>query len=319
LVFRMIWLLALVSLSCAPLTSSTHLKTIADSYQRGEVEVVRRSLQSYLTAHPSDPEALYWASVFEPQAPTAAQHLRELLSQEPKGELSDRAAIALGINLYSQGLYLSGQKVLSHSFSDSTLKAEGRYWLGRTFLALDQPDSARSCFQTAISSGADPLLKGLAQIGSGDCYLAKREYTSALRKYRSAEDSLPLPQLLPQILWKEALSFQSLHKGKEANRYYGYILDRFPGSYAARVAGEKLGQKPAKERYSIQLGAFGKGTNARNLQRLLAGDGYETWIEIRGNLFIVLVGSFGGREEAQALGKDLKARYKLGYRIVPLH
>jgi len=319
LAFRMIWLFALAVFNCAPLTSSGNLKTIADSYQRGEVERARCSLQSYLTTHPTDPEALYWAAVLEPQAPTAARHLQELLSQESKGELSDRATIGLGVNLYSQGLYLSGQKALRHSFSDTALKAKGRYWLGRTFLALNQPDSARSCFQSVLSSGTTPLLRGLAQIGAGDSYLVKGEYALALREYRRAEESFPLPQLLPQILWKEALSLQGLHRDKEAHRYYGYILDRFPGSYMAEDAGRRLGQRPAKKRFSIQLGAFKKGKNAKNLQRLLAGDGYQAWIEVKGELFTVLVGSLGGREETQALGKDLQARYKLGYRIVPLN
>lgn len=315
----MIWLLTIALLSCAPLTSSGNLQTILDSYQRGKAEVARHSLQSYLTAHSSDPQALYWASVFEPQAGVSAQHLRGLLSAQPKGEISDRTAIALGVNLYSRGLYRSGQKALRHKFTCSALKAEGEYWLGRSLLALNQPDSARLCFQSALSSGVAPLLKGLAQIGRGDCFLAKGEYTSALREYRTAEDSFPLPQLLPQILWKEALSLQGLNKGNEANKYYSYILYRFPGSYPAGVAGEKLGRKPARGRLSIQLGAFRNGVNARNLKKLLEEDGYQAWIEVKGYLFTVLVGSLKGREEAKAFGEELNRRYKLGYRIVSLN
>ncbi len=316
---KMTLLLALVALSCAPLTSSTHLQTIADSYRRGDVEKARRSLQKYLEAHPSDPQALYWASLFEPQAETSAHHLRKLLSLQPQGELADRAAISLGENLYSQGLYLSCQKALRHNFGALTQKAEAEYWLGRNFLALNQPDSAQSCFQAAISQGVEPLPKGLAQIGIGDCFFVKGEYASALREYRATEDSLPLSQLLPQILWKEALSLEGLGRNKEANKYYGYILDRFPGSYPARVAGEKLGRKPNRERFSLQLGAFKREANARNLKGLIEGDGYQAWIEVKGDLFIVLVGSLKGREEAKAFGEELKGRYKLDYRIVPLY
>ncbi len=312
-------LLALVVWSCAPLTSSDDLKAIVDRYHRGEVHQARRFLQSYLETHPSDPQALYWMSIFVPQADTSAHYLRELLSLHPKGKLADWASVSLGKNLYARGLYLSCQKALRHNFADSTLKAEGRYWLGRAFLALNQPDSAQNCFQIVLSLGADPLLKGLAQIGIGDCLFIQGDYSSALREYRATEESSPLPEILPQILWKEALSLEGLGQNKEANKHYGYILDRFPSSYPAKAATKKLNQTPNRERLSIQLGAFKERANARNLKELLAGDGYQAWIERRGNLFAVLVGSLKERKEAKTFGEGLKRRYKLGYRIIPLN
>ncbi len=315
----MAWFLTLLLVSCASLSSPTHLKTIVEQYKGGRVEEARRSLQGWLEASPPSPQALYWASILDPRAGASAQYLQELLSEEPAGELAERAAISLGINLYSRGLYLSAQKALNRQFADPTHKVEGRYWLGRTLLALNHPDSARASFHSAASSGGSPLLRGLALIGIGDCYLSQGEYSSALREYEIVQDSLPLPQFLPQILWKKALCLEGLGKGKEAERYYSYILNRFPTSWTAQVAGKRLGLQPEEERFSIQLGAFRKRANAQNLKLLLVEDGYQAWLEKRGDLFVVLVGSFEGREEAQSSGRELEAKYKLGYRIIPLY
>ena len=314
--YRMTLLLVLVAFGCASLSSSGDLKAIINTYQRGDVEEARRSLQGYLKAHPSDPQALYWVSLFEPQAEKAADYLRKLLSLQPQGELADQAAISLGKNLYCRGLYLSCQKVLGRSFTGPDIEAKGRYWMGRAFLALNQPDSAQIYFQAVISLGTDPLLMGLAQLGKGDCFFLQGNYASALGEYKAVEDSFPLPDLLPQALWKEALSFEGLGQNGEANTYYGCILERFPGSYWAKRAGEKLGRESNGARFSVQLGAFRSLQNAQNLRKLLERDGYRAWIEAKGDLFSVLVGSLKGRKEAKTFGEELNRRYKLGYRIV---
>jgi cell division septation protein DedD len=84
---------------------------------------------------------------------------------------------------------------------------------------------------------------------------------------------------------------------------------------------EPLKDEVEKMEYTVQVGTFGSRKNAENLVKLLESYEYKSWMDIQTSpertLYLVMVGSFKTKEEAEDFGNEIKTSlsYITDYRI----
>lgn len=79
-----------------------------------------------------------------------------------------------------------------------------------------------------------------AQYWIGECYYAKKDYGKAVDAWDTLFQGFPASDKLPDARLKKGMALESLGRRSEALVEYGYVVDRYPNTPAAKKAREKL-------------------------------------------------------------------------------
>lgn len=157
----------------------------------------------------------------------------------------------------------------------------------------------------------------------GQYHFAKGYYISAERSFELLSDQYPQSPLLGEAMYLSALCSLSIGDEPSAKSKLRDLVNRFPDSKYATLALEDLGLSKAPsegKRYTLQVGAFINYINAIEQKRLFQNQGYDTEIQIkvkRGKVFyLVWVGQFDTIEKAERIGKWIKEKFRVEYKVV---
>ncbi len=121
---------------------------------------------------------------------------------------------------------------------------------GRAFDALKagQYPQAIKGFQAFLVSYPRGALSDNAQYWLGEAFYVTRDYDQALAAFTRVSKEWPDSRKLPDALVKQGFALFELKRLAEARTVLNDVSTRFPGTEAARLAGERLKRIPADAR-----------------------------------------------------------------------
>ena len=138
-------------------------------------------------------------------------------------------------------------------------------------------------------------------------------------------------ELLPVALFRLAEIHQALEDIEMAKDVFQRLVGEYPDTYQGKQAQRRLTEwvKPEEEKeetqteegkFCVQVGAFSKRANAQNLQTKLRSWGYKVEVVKRSgrhrSFYLVWVGRYQSREEANQEAKILEKQRSLPYHII---
>lgn len=79
-----------------------------------------------------------------------------------------------------------------------------------------------------------------AQYWLGECYYAKKNYTKAAIEFHKVLENYSTGAKVPSALYKLGLSLLELKSTSQAEKYLQELVDKYPNTQEAKLAGEKL-------------------------------------------------------------------------------
>ncbi len=79
-----------------------------------------------------------------------------------------------------------------------------------------------------------------AQYWLGECYYAKKNYTKAAIEFHKVLENYSTGAKVPSALYKLGLSLLELKSVGQAQKYLQELVDKYPNTQEAKLAGEKL-------------------------------------------------------------------------------
>ncbi len=97
-------------------------------------------------------------------------------------------------------------------------------------------------FQEYLRLYRDTDLADNAQYWVGECLQAQAKYEDAVTAFNSLLRDFVSSDKIPDARYKKGVALEALGRKAQAILEYRFVVERFPGSPAARLAREKLGQ-----------------------------------------------------------------------------
>jgi len=248
--------------------------------------------------------------------------LRAWETVPPAGLSASDAALALGQLHYARGEYRQAREAFARAFAKVTgpARGEARYWAGLASLALAEGPAAREAFADA-AEGA-PARRALAQLGTAQAWDVERRPEKALDELHLLLASDP-GEAGPAALERQAALAEQFHRNDEAKRARARLARDYPRSLEAA----RLGAAPAAPAgggpVGVQIGVFADRDRASALasQARRAGFGAVQVLERPGDgarptLWVVRLGTYATREEANAAGDRAQAALGVGWRVM---
>ncbi|MEO5763482.1 MAG: tol-pal system protein YbgF [Vicinamibacteria bacterium] len=98
-------------------------------------------------------------------------------------------------------------------------------------------------FQEYLRLYRDTELADNAQYWIGECLQAQGKYEDAVNAFNALLRDFVASDKIPDARYKKGVALEALGRRSQAALEYRFVVDRFPGSPAARLAREKLGQQ----------------------------------------------------------------------------
>lgn len=248
--------------------------------------------------------------------------LRAWESAPPRGLEPADAALALGELHYARGEYRQAREAFGRAFARSAAagRGEARYWVGLSSLALAEGPAAREAFADA-AAGA-PSRRALAQLGAAQAWELERRPERALDALHALLAGDP-GEAGPAALERQAGLAEQFHRNDEAKRARARLARDYPRSLEAA----RLNAAPAAPAVGgpvgVQIGVFADRDRAGALaaQAKRAGFGSTQVLERRGDgarptLWVVRLGTYATREEANAAGDRAQAALGVGWQVM---
>jgi tol-pal system protein YbgF len=103
-------------------------------------------------------------------------------------------------------------------------------------------DLAIQGFQEYLRLYRDTDLADNAQYWIGECLQAQSKYEDAVTAFNALLRDFVSSDKIPDARYKKGVALEALGRRSQAILEYRFVVERFPGSPAARLAREKLGQ-----------------------------------------------------------------------------
>lgn len=251
--------------------------------QEGKIESVRQQIPELQSRYPESPDILYLKALTTQEGDSALAQFQTLVKQYPQSRWADDAAMKIGEYLYARGLYTQAARqcrLIPEGFPRSDHLQQAMDLMVYSYRATGEEDSAK-------------------------VYLRR-----FMRKY-------------PQLEY-EHYGFEDLGSPEAVK------LVKIDEKTAARklAATKSKREKPAPKKrtetiaanWVVQVGAFGKYKNARRVREMLQQGGYTVEInQVVSNgrrLHAVRVGPYRTRGEATRIGKEIRRKFGLEYRVL---
>lgn len=175
-----------------------------------------------------------------------------------------------------------------------------------------------------------------AQMKVAQYYFSRGLYVAARKLFLEVVEKYPQSPHLPEAMYFAASSLDASGNHEFAASEFRNLAAQYPGSPFARLAKEDLQEShyssnggsdknlkqklDPKGKYSLQIGAFSQVNNALNLKNYCSKLGFPTEIrekqEGRTTMYLVWLGSFETKNEAERLGELFKKQHGKPYRVV---
>ncbi|MHC4253667.1 MAG: SPOR domain-containing protein [Planctomycetota bacterium] len=231
-------------------------------------------------------------------------------------------------------LFLSGDfGPARHAFRRVALAGDGspeaarasHSW-GRCELALGRPGAARAAFTRALAgapAGTSHVadLRAYALAGLADAALASGRPSEALdHLQRITHEGLAGSLAADAVLFRRASALDGLGRARAAARDYRRLVRTWPSSALAAGAlaradaleppGASKGSATGPSAYEVRAGVYADRNSAEEAADALRGRGFRPRIAAaparRGRDFVVSVGSFDRREDAERAAREVE-------------
>lgn len=255
--------------------------------QEGKLAQVKDDFPTLKEKHPNDPGVLYLEALMTTDGNKSVERFRDLVQNYPKSEFADEASLKIGEYLYSRGLYSQASiqcRSVPLQYPDSPHIQRAVNLMVKSYFATGEVDSARY-YVGYVKRHFPDLdvsrygLTGLDQVPKGEVNLVRVDPDEAQRKIAAAGVKKSTPD-------NNSIIFSP----------------------------------PKPKPWVVQVGAFGIYDNARRLERNLVSNGYDVIMdEVNSNgrrLHVVRVARYETREKADAVGRELREKFNLDYRVL---
>lgn len=249
--------------------------------QKGRYEEVRENLPELISRYPNNPGVYYLQALVNKDGESSLSQYEVLIKNYPDSEYAALSAMKIGEYLFARGLY-----------------SQASIQLKRSILNYQKGDSHQRALDLMVNS-----------------YIATGE-----------EDSVQVSLSLISKLYP-SLDFKKHGFSKKETRDRDprlvkvnreTITERIKTVKAKRTKSKT--KRSVKKPWVIQVGAFGNYNNANSLKNQLQNGGYPTEVHrINSNgkrLHAVRIVRFQSRNEADKIGRSLKSKFGLDFRII---
>ncbi len=105
-------------------------------------------------------------------------------------------------------------------------------------------DLAKAAFTEYLKRFPDTEVSDNAQYWIGECLYATGDFAGAIAEFEKVSQNYPKGDKVPAALLKTGIAYSRLRNMDEAKRYYKKVVQKYPRSDEARLARERLAQKP---------------------------------------------------------------------------
>jgi tol-pal system protein YbgF len=137
-------------------------------------------------------------------------------------------------------------RVAQGGYRDSTGGAdpEAMYQAAYSDYLAGRFDLARTTFTEYLKRFPDTEVSDNAQYWVGECLYATGDFAGAIAEFEKVSREHPKGDKVPAALLKTGIAYSRLKNMDEAKRYYERVIQKYPKSDEARLARERLAQKP---------------------------------------------------------------------------
>lgn len=217
------------------------------------------------------------------------------------------------------GDYEAAAREAAKTLSSESKEKDKLYYISGTSLnKLGRYELARENFKSLIENHPRSGYAPLAQLGLADSYYLSADYQNAAGAYEKYITVYPKSGAAATAYFRLGKCAQKEGRWRSARNYYQKVKAEYPLSFEARTASEALSDEILY--FTVQVGSFGKKSNALKLCDELVKKGYDASIlKARGEVpevYRVRVGRLDTRAEAEELAKRLQAE-DLPVKILP--
>lgn len=311
------------------------LQQVLSSYRTGELDQAKQTLLNLWAEQQDNPEILLLLGKTEEKGELSESYLQKVVGEHGDWPDSDKAHLLLCKYEFCRGMHLTTVDLadeLGKSLAQSEIMPEVLWLSGCSYLAMEKTESALAAFDRILTVRPLSLWAPWAQLGKGDCLLAKQNHHQAIVQYHKVLDEHKDCEAFPLALSGLVRCYSQLEDSEKALLYYNLLKERFPLSvesvemfvrrleYQRKAQDESRAEEMAGVKYTVQLGVFGVQENAARLRSELEEQGYSVRIKtklISGKSYsVVQIGSFTSYEEALEFKKRLESQTGESYRVV---
>jgi len=163
------------------------------------------------------------------QTETTALTLEQVKTQAPQESASGQQAVTA-----------TAATEINMGAETDPVQIQAEYQQAFKLLKQSQYDQAIKAFAKFVKAHPDNQYSDNAQYWMAEALYVKRQYEDAIREYNNLVSNYPESQKVPHGLLKIGYSYQELGKAEEAKLWYTDVRQRFPGTTASRLAGDRL-------------------------------------------------------------------------------
>ena len=163
------------------------------------------------------------------QTETTALTLEQVETQAPQESASGQQAVTA-----------TAATEINMGAETDPVQIQAEYQQAFKLLKQSQYDQAIKAFAKFVKAHPDNQYSDNAQYWMAEALYVKRQYEDAIREYNNLVSNYPESQKVPHGLLKIGYSYQELGKAEEAKLWYTDVRQRFPGTTASRLAGDRL-------------------------------------------------------------------------------
>jgi len=251
--------------------------------QEGKVETVRQQLPELESRYPDNPDIYYLKALITQEGDSALAQFQALVKDYPQSQWADDAAMKIGEYLYARGLYTQAARqcrLIPESFPQSDHLQQAMDLMVYSYRATGEEDSAKVYLRRFMRKypRLDYEQYGFKDLGTPETVrLVKIDEKTAAKKLASTKNSPT--------------------KATPQQRSTAIVAN-----------------------WVVQVGAFGKYKNARRVREMLQQGGYTVEInQVASNgrrLHAVRVGPYQTKAEATRIGKEIRRKFGLDYRVL---
>jgi tetratricopeptide (TPR) repeat protein len=173
-----------------------------------------------------------------------------------KGKIQeDKAAFDAGYAAFEAGQWQRAVEEFSRFLrSNPAMEARGEvyYYRGECYVHLKNRREAMDDFERAIGAGARPPIDSFARVAIGNLYYEDGNDAKAAEAYAEALRKPPKELPLEAVALRMGVSLQRLGRWEMADKYFAYLLDRYPDSPGAPEARRRIHATC----FAVQIGAY---------------------------------------------------------------
>ena len=249
--------------------------------QKGRYEEVMENLPDLLSRYPNDPGVYYIQALINKDGDSSLSQYQNLIDNYPDSDYASMSAMKIGEYLFARGLY-----------------SQASIHLKQTIFDFPKGDNHQRAMDLMINS-----------------YIATGEEDSAKVSLRL------INSLYPSLSYNK----YGLDYGESNERDPKLVrLDRNTISERINIVKARRVKSKTKKQVTkpwvVQVGAFGKYTNANRLKKQLQNSGYKTEVhKINSNgkrLHAVRIERYQSKTDAEKIGRSLKSKFGLDFRVI---